>query len=260
MRGGRRPIGYRVKPFRVNKRLFLALLAVSALLFLAFLLYQTARSNQSALTGTGGKSSSSAAVIIIDAGHGGIDGGAVGADGTVEKDLNLAIALHLDEFLSTFGFQTILVRKDDNSIHSEEAKTIRQQKVSDIHNRTKLVNETKNAVLLSIHQNKFTGSSVHGTQVFYSPNNAKSQQLAQGIQDSVAQLLQPENKKIVKKAGTSIYLLYNAQAPAALVECGFLSNTAERELLRTPDYQSKMAFVITCGLLNYFGQDEKPIL
>jgi N-acetylmuramoyl-L-alanine amidase len=201
--------------------------------------------NRAALSSSAGRAYP---VIIVDAGHGGADGGAVGADGTVEKDINLAIALRLSGILRAWGYEVIMTREDDRSVHSPEATTLRGQKASDLHNRTDLVNSTPGAVLVSIHQNKFHGTTEHGTQVFYSPNNPESQALAQAIQQRACELLQPDNRRKIKKAGSNIYLLYYAQAPAVMVECGFLSNVSERERLKDPDYQGQIAFSIACAL------------
>ncbi|MDR1408752.1 MAG: N-acetylmuramoyl-L-alanine amidase [Oscillospiraceae bacterium] len=188
-------------------------------------------------------------IFIVDAGHGGADGGAVGADGTVEKDINLAIALRVRDFLRAFGCEVIMTREDDRSIHSSGADTIRQQKVSDIHNRTDLVNNTKDAVLISIHQNKYPNTAQKGTQIFYSPNNPESQALAFKIQERITKLLQPENKRKIKPAGNNIYILTYAKAPAVMAECGFLSNPGERDKLKSTEYQEKMAFAIAFAAL-----------
>lgn len=189
--------------------------------------------------------------IIIDAGHGGVDGGAVASDGTVEKDINLEISLKLDELLRAFGFKTIMIRNKDISIHNPEANSIRQKKVSDIHNRFKIIEENPNAVFISIHQNKFQQSQYYGTQVFYSPNNIKSNILAESIQESVKTLLQKENDRKCKKSGTEIYLLYHAKSPSVMVECGFLSNHKELGRLKDSEYQKQLAVSIFDGLLNY---------
>ncbi|MDR3344821.1 MAG: N-acetylmuramoyl-L-alanine amidase [Oscillospiraceae bacterium] len=188
-------------------------------------------------------------VFVVDAGHGGPDGGAVGADGTLEKDINLAIAVRVRDFLRAFGCEVVMTREDDRSIHSSDAKTIRQQKVSDIHNRTDLVNDTKGAVLVSIHQNKFPAAAEKGTQVFYSPNNPQSRALALKIQERVTKLLQPENTRKTKPAGNNIYILTYAKAPAVMVECGFISNPGERDKLKSAEYQGKIAFAIADAVL-----------
>ena len=194
--------------------------------------------------------------IVIDAGHGGADGGAVSSDGTKEDAINLAIAQKLNEMLSCMGINTVMTRNDENSIHSATAKNLRQQKVSDIHNRMDIMNSTDNALFVSIHQNFYNDSSLWGTQVFFSGNNPESENLAKNIQSRVIGLLEPENDRVVKKSGSSIYLLYKATKPAVLVECGFLSNPSETAKLKDEDYQSQMAFSIMCGILDYLSEKD----
>lgn len=195
-------------------------------------------------------------VIIIDAGHGGEDGGAVGIDGTAEKDLNLSISLKLNEILSAMGYQTRMVRTTDTSIHNADADTVRERKVSDIHNRAAIMNEYENCIYVSIHQNKYSGSNIWGAQTFYSPNNEESKELAQLIQASIANNVQPDNKRVIKQSGTNIYVLYNANKPAVMVECGFVSNANELEQLKDEEYQNKMAFAISNGIINYLFSEE----
>lgn len=189
--------------------------------------------------------------IIIDAGHGGEDGGAVGADGTNEKDINLDIALKLNDILSVMGYETRMVRISDISIYNGNPKTLREKKVSDIRNRAAIMEEYENCLYVSIHQNKYEDSSIWGAQTFYSPNDNESKSLAQFIQASIATDLQPKNKRQIKQSGTSIYVLYNATKPAVMVECGFISNHNELSQLKSEEYQSKMAFSIMSGILNY---------
>ncbi len=192
-------------------------------------------------------------VVVIDAGHGGEDGGAVAADGTVEQAVNLEIARILEAQLQAFGVETVMTRETEDSIHSPDAKTTREKKVSDIHNRMSIMENTDNCIFVSIHQNKYPNSSQWGTQVFYSPNTTASAALAQSIQDSVVSVLQPDNKRMIKKSGSSIYLLYYAKKTAVLVECGFLSNPTETGKLKDQQYQKQMAFAIAAGILNYMN-------
>ncbi len=191
-------------------------------------------------------------IIIIDAGHGGFDGGAVAEDGTIEKDINLTISKHLQEYLTFFGFKTIMTRENDTSIEDDGLQTIRERKSSDLHNRMKIMKETENALFISIHQNKYSIEKYSGTQVFYSPKTKEeSSLLAQSIQDTVINTLQKDNTRQIKECGTSVFLMYNAVKPAVLVECGFLSNYEETRLLNTPEYQKKIAFCIAMGIQNY---------
>lgn len=196
-------------------------------------------------------------VIIIDAGHGGFDGGAVANDGTVEKDINLSISMYLQEYLTVFGLQTVMIRETDTSVENDGLNSIREKKSSDLHNRMKIMEETDNALFISIHQNKYSIEKYSGTQVFYSPKTSEeSSLLAQSIQDSIVNTLQKENNRQIKECGTSVYLMYNAVKPAVLVECGFLSNYEETQKLKTPEYQKKIAFCIAMGIQNYISSKE----
>lgn len=193
--------------------------------------------------------------IIIDAGHGGFDGGAVASDGTVEKDINLKIALTLKDFLKQSGFQVIMTRESDVSTDDVETDKIATRKKSDLKNRLGLMKDNPNAVFVSIHLNKFTTSAANGSQVFYSAEHVESKVLGDCIQKSIVQLLQPENTRVNKQATSSTYLLYNATVPAVLVECGFLSNFAELKRLKDEEYQKKMAFSIFCGIVDFYSEE-----
>lgn len=189
--------------------------------------------------------------VIIDAGHGGDDGGAIGIDGTVEKDINLDIALKLEKLLKFYGFDVIMTRTEDIMTCDDGLDSLRKRKVSDIHNRFDVLEKNPDAVFISIHQNKFEDNSQHGTQVFYSGNNDESKLLAESIQNSIVSVLQPDNSRVVKKSGSGIYLLYHAKLPAVLVECGFISNPAEVKKLNDENYRMKIAFLIADGLIKY---------
>lgn len=189
--------------------------------------------------------------VIIDAGHGGDDGGAIGIDGTVEKDINLDIALKLEKLLKFYGFDVIMTRTEDIMTCDDGLDSLRKRKVSDIHNRFDVLEKNPDAVFISIHQNKFEDNSQHGTQVFYSGNNDESKLLAESIQNSIVSVLQPDNSRVVKKSGSGIYLLYHAKLPAVLVECGFISNSAEVKRLNDEKYRMKIAILIADGLIKY---------
>lgn len=198
--------------------------------------------------------------VIIDAGHGGEDGGAVGVDGVIEKDLNLPIALKTAEMLKKSGINVVLTRDDDYAVYSEEAKSIREKKVSDIHNRFKLIESTEDCIFVSIHMNHYESQMCNGAQTFYSGNNEESRALAQSIQTSIKTMLQPNNERMIKQSTSSIYLLYYAQVPAVLVECGFISNPEESKKLQDKQYQEQMAFSIYEGILSYLGEEPKQEL
>lgn len=191
--------------------------------------------------------------VIIDAGHGGFDGGAVAPDGTVEKDINLKISNLISEMLKTAGYKVILTREADVSTDDVETDTIAIRKKSDLKNRLKLMKDYPDAIFVSIHLNKFTTSAARGSQVFYNGKISESKQLGECIQNSIVNLLQPENNRVNKQATSSTYLLYNATLPAVLVECGFLSNKAELELLKNENYQKKMALCCFLGITDYFS-------
>ena len=175
--------------------------------------------------------------VVIDPGHGGEDGGAQGVSKMREKDINLAIAKKLEKMLTLSGFHVIMTR---------------ERKVSDLHNRLGLIEEQDDCIFLSIHQNHFTSSRYYGTQVFYSTNDPSSEELAEAVRGRVVSLLQPDNTRECKPATSSIYLLWHAEVPAVLVECGFLSNESEAQKLNDPQYQEQMAFAIYSGFLDYY--------
>ena len=194
--------------------------------------------------------------VIIDAGHGGPDGGTSAADGTLEKNLNLQIAHKLNDILGSMGVKTVMTRSEDISIHDSNAITIREKKISDLKNRLEIMNEYDDSVFISIHQNHFSQSKYYGTQVFYSKNNSHSQLLASSIRQSVITELQQDNSREIKQSGSDIYLLYHARIPAVMVECGFLSNYEETEKLKDKNYQNKLAFLIALGIMDFLNNTE----
>ncbi|MBQ1372569.1 MAG: N-acetylmuramoyl-L-alanine amidase [Oscillospiraceae bacterium] len=184
--------------------------------------------------------------VILDPGHGGEDGGAVSVNGVLESGLNLEISLRLRDLLRFLGVPVVMTRQTDVSIYSPGAETVSEKKVSDLKNRVRLVNETTNGVLVSVHQNMFQESKYFGTQVFYA-ETAGSQALAEGMQELFDTKLDPCNHRQAKPSLT-VYLMKNVRCPAVLVECGFLSNPEEERKLQTTDYQKKLAAVIATGL------------
>lgn len=193
--------------------------------------------------------------VIIDAGHGGFDGGATAVDGTVEKDINLQIALKTARLLRFNGFDVIMTRSEDTGTEDDESVAIAKRKKSDLTNRLQIMKDNPDAVFVSIHLNKFTTSAANGAQVFYTKNRKEALCLAQSLQKSIKTLLQPQNDRAVKQGTNSTFLLKNAVVPTVIVECGFLSNKAELEKLKSEDYQSQMAFAVVCGITDYFKQD-----
>lgn len=191
--------------------------------------------------------------ILVDAGHGGVDGGAVGADNIQEKEINLEIALKLRDLLRFCGFSTQMTRETDCSIHDKDAVSIRQQKESDLHNRLAMLEGMENGFLISIHQNKFELESCRGAQIFYGPLNEESQAFGELLQTRMVADLDPANNRKAKQCGSNVFLIYRAKQPAVLVECGFLSNREEAALLTTDEYQKKIAASIVGSLYEYEG-------
>lgn len=195
--------------------------------------------------------------VLVDAGHGGVDGGAVSPiDGTVEKSLNLQIACKLRDMLRMFGVQVKMTRESDISVHDDDAQTIRRKKVTDLKNRLNMLNNGCCDTLISVHMNIFSQGKYHGTQVFYGGLNPQSEVLAKSVQENIKSLIQQDNSRVQKKSGKNIYLLYNARKPAIMAECGFLSNSDDLSLLKTHEYQMKIAGAISCGFIAYkFGKE-----
>ena len=193
----------------------------------------------------------SSVIFILDAGHGGEDGGAVAPDGTVEKDLNLQIERTLADLFTLYGIPFKETRTDDGSLGDQSLATVRERKRSDILTRYQIVNQTPGGVLLSIHQNQFQQPQYGGTQVFYSAGHPQAKALAQMIQSSVIETLQPNNKRQIKASGSSIFLLYKAQRPSVLIECGFLSNPEELQLLKNRTYDTELSYAILRAVLQY---------
>jgi N-acetylmuramoyl-L-alanine amidase len=189
-------------------------------------------------------------VIIIDAGHGGIDGGATSCTGIPESHINLQISLRLNDLVQLLGFETKMIRKTDTSVYTE-GNTIAAQKVSDLKQRVKLVNETRNAVLVSVHQNTFLDSRYSGAQVFYANDNT-SRELAKVMQADLISNLNPGSKRQCKSSD-GIYLMQNIQRPGVLIECGFLSNPEEEANLLTAEYQKQIASVVATCISRFYS-------
>ena len=184
--------------------------------------------------------------LILDAGHGGEDGGAVSITGVPESQINLAIVLKLRDVLGLYGVAPVVLREEDISLHDSEAGTLREKKRSDLKNRVALVEEVEGGTLLSIHQNTYPGSRYHGTHVFYAPTEG-SQKLAEHFQNSIKIALQPDNERAVKQIPDTVYIMNHVTCPAILIECGFLTNPGEEALLRDEDYQRKLSAVIAAA-------------
>lgn len=185
--------------------------------------------------------------VIIDAGHGGRDGGASADDGTLEKHLNLAVAQKLKALLESADIRVVMTREEDIELASPDSP---HKKLDDLSARAELAEEQENGILVSIHMNKFPIEKYSGLQVYYSENNAKSLVLAETIQSGAIASFSAMPERKVKPA-KDIYLMENVRIPAVLVECGFLSNYEEKELLKTDGYQKKLAVRIYASLLSF---------
>lgn len=190
--------------------------------------------------------------LVLDAGHGGEDGGAVSITGVPESRINLSIVLSLRDVLGLYGVDPILLREEDISLHTGDSNTLREKKRSDLKNRTAAIEAVEGGTLISIHQNTYPGSRYHGTHVFYAPTDG-SQALADHVQNSIKTALQPDNERAVKQIPDTVYIMNHITCPGILIECGFLTNPAEEAMLRDPDYQRKLSAVIAAAWLTAEG-------
>lgn len=189
--------------------------------------------------------------IVIDAGHGKPDEGAESSRGTTEAETNLKIALKLQNLLEQSGSSVILTRSDENAIYDIDSKTLRQKKVSDIHNRVKIGNESSADIFVSIHLNKIPQQQYDGWQTFYNAQSADGQKLAVSIQNNLNDAIQKENNRVAKSI-ENIYIVKHVEIPITIVECGFLSNPEEEKLLLEDEYQNRLAWGIYNGIIDYF--------
>ena len=193
-----------------------------------------------------------AAPLILDAGHGGEDGGAVSVTGVPESRVNLEIVQKLRDTLALYGVDPVVLREEDVSLHDPEASTLREKKRSDLKNRVRAVEAVEVGTLLSIHQNSYPGSQYRGAQVFYAPIGG-SRELAERLQTALREELQPDNGRQAKPIPESVYLMNHVSCPAVLVECGFLTNPEEEALLRDGGYQRQLAAVLAGAWLTAQG-------
>ncbi len=184
-------------------------------------------------------------VVIIDAGHGGGDPGAIGITGTLEKDINLNIALKLQQFIEKNGGTVLMTRVDDEMLGATKRE--------DMNIRKKLREENSGDIFVSIHLNSFPKSNCNGAQTFYA-DNEESKVLAEKIQKNMVKFLDEDNTRIAKKL-SDVYLLKKVNIPSIIVECGFLSNSKEEKLLADEQYQSKIAFAVYSGILEFFNEE-----
>lgn len=185
--------------------------------------------------------------IVVDAGHGGFDSGKVGVNGELEKDINLQIALKLKTVLEQENFRVVLTRDSDQGLYEEKAKN---KKVQDLQNRCNMINESQPILAVSIHQNSYTSPEISGAQVFYYSDSLEGKKLAEILQQSLIEQMDPQNHRAAKENNT-YYLLKNTKPPIVIVECGFLSNPVEASKLTNEGYQLKLAETIKNGILKY---------
>ena len=191
-------------------------------------------------------------VIVLDAGHGGFDSGKVGANGSLEKEINLQITEKCKKYLEQSGYKVVMTREDDNGLYDEASSN---KKREDMNARVNLMNTSEAVLAVSIHQNSYTGAACSGAQVFYYTGSESGKQLAGYIQDSIIVRVQPRNTRQIK-ANSDYFILKHSKVPTVIVECGFLSNTDEEQRLCDDTYQEKLAWAITMGIVQYCAQEE----
>lgn len=194
--------------------------------------------------------------VILDAGHGGMDGGAVAQSGQTEKELNLLIAQKSRMLLKLMGVDCVMTRDSDISLDYEEGASVRQNKQNDLRARVKVAERFPESCLISIHMNQFSQTKYHGAQVFYG-KAPEGQILAQYMQDAFRQALDPENDRRIKPSPDGVYLMKKVTAPAVIAECGFLSNPEEAEKLGQDPYQTKASLAIVSSYLRFAGEKEE---
>lgn len=225
---------------------FSLLLTLASLLFCGIEVFFNNRKNTDA-----DALSEKTVTVILDPGHGGEDGGAVGAGDVYEKDLNLAIAKEVESYLKMNGISVICTRNEDILLYDRNVDYKGRKKMLDLAARLKISRETENSVFVSIHMNAFPQTQYSGLQVYYSPNDDTSADLAALIQNDTKSLLQPTNTRKIKSASSNIYLLDRITTPAVLVECGFLSNAEECALLSDAEYRQKLSLILANAIAQF---------
>ena len=237
---------------RHRKHYALSFLLFSLLLLVLLFLYGTISKRLFSPADTdAGTRHSPQITVILDPGHGGEDGGAVGKNGVYEKDLNLSIAKKLSEQLADMNVSVICTRTEDILLYDKTQDYKGKKKILDLAARLKIARDTENPIFISIHMNAFSQTQYSGLQVYYSKNDPRSEELARCIQNAVQKELQPTNTRKIKQASTNIYLLDRITTPAILIECGFLSNPEECALLSTDEYQEALTFLLADVIAEY---------
>ncbi len=232
----------------VNKK---RVLEVIMAIILLIAIYITVRySMPKSITTANNANDTNSTIIALDAGHGGIDGGKEGINGTLEKDINLSITYKVKSLLEEKGFKVILTRTEDKGLYSESDAN---KKAADMKKRCKIIEDSKADIAVSIHQNSFSDCSVCGAQIFYYKHSAEGKKLASIMQKSFADNVNTKNTR-VEKANDTYYMLINTKCPIVIAECGFLSNKEEADNLMNEEYQNKVAYAITDGITKYLNQ------
>lgn len=185
--------------------------------------------------------------IVVDAGHGGRDNGCSGGAGTIESDINLKIAKILKNNLETFGIKVVMTRMDGNGLYDAGVENYKQ---SDMNKRMEIINESNPDMVISIHQNSFSGSSQRGAQAFYQEGDKESLRFAESVQSQLLRQL-PGARSECNHG--DYYILKESKLPAVLIECGYLTNPDEEILLNSSEYQDKVAYAIMCGVVKYYN-------
>ena len=254
--GQGKAIGYKeviamIKTIKLSNVIFLILMLLTVLVALFFLLF--AKNSHFSLVSASGKADMP--ILVIDAGHGGEDGGAVSLSGVYESEINLDIALKMAAISGLTGVEYNLTRESNEISYPDSAKTVSSRKKYDQKKRVEQINETSNAVLISIHQNFYPHKSPHGPQSFYAVN-AGSDSLAELMQGTMNSSVCPGNRRIAMPVAKDVFLFKNVSCPAVLVECGFISNPEESELLGIESYRLKIATALTCAYLQYLDTND----
>ncbi|MBQ7624617.1 MAG: N-acetylmuramoyl-L-alanine amidase [Clostridia bacterium] len=236
----------------MNKRVLFSLivLTICALAFIIVIISYNSRP----ISPTAAPGSYSKPLLILDAGHGGADGGAVSPNGTQEAGLNLSIVLKTRDIMCFLGIPARLTRSGEGSLNHDPSKSLRTNKVADIKARLAVSREYPDCDFISVHLNKFSQSKYRGAQVFYGLLNERSATLAQSLQDALRSFLDPDNNRKIKPSPDSVFLMKNIKAPAVTVECGFLSNEEEEKKLLSDDYRKQTAIAVACGYALYLKE------
>lgn len=243
------------KKYALGFALF-CLLAAALTVLLAALVYRIggiAPNGDGAAAPTVSEQQANSITVVIDAGHGGEDGGAVGVCGAIEKDLNLEISKLLADMLRANGINVVMTRTEDILLYDPDSDYKGHKKMLDLAARLKIARETENSIFVSIHMNSFTQPQYSGLQVYYSKNDPLSKSIADIIQSNVKKYVQSFNSRKSKPATSAIFLLDRLDTPAVLIECGFLSNYDECLLLSSAEYRERLSFVIFCSLMDHIS-------